>query len=486
MEEKIDFRTQRLEKAKKIAELGIEPYGRKFQSSHNIKDLTGNFEDGKEAKIAGRIIAVRSHGKSIFADVEDETGKMQFYIKKDIIGERKFEVFELLDIGDFVGLSGRLFKTRMGEITLETLDVTPLAKALLPLPEKWHGLKDTELRYRQRYLDLIANNEVRQILKKRSLIINKIRSFFDAKGFLEVETPMLQSIAGGAAGRPFKTYHNEFDCDLYLRIAPELYLKRLLVGGFEKVYEMGKNFRNEGISTRHNPEFTMLEAYQAYADYNDMMDLTEELLVFLAKELFGPDGKFGYQGKEINLNRPFKRVSFAEALGLDPKEKDMRRWKEALKTKFDVDIEEGVSRSQIVRVAEDMLNLKGEDSYQPTFIIDYFTELSPLAKTKKDNPALIERFELFMGGMEVANAYSELNDPIEQRNRFNEQQRENAAEAKDEDFIKALEYGMPPAGGLGIGIDRLVMLFTNQSSIRDVVLFPQLKPVAQGETADTV
>lgn len=479
MEEKTDFRAQRLEKAKKIAEFGLETYGRKFVRSHSIKDLVENFVDGKEAKIAGRIMAVRSHGKSIFADLEDEAAKMQFYIKKDIIGEKKFQVFELLDIGDFVGLSGRLFKTRMGEITLETLDVTPLAKALLPLPEKWHGLKDTEVRYRQRYLDLIANKEVCQILQKRSSIINKIRSFFDAKGFWEVETPMLQSIAGGAAGRPFKTHHNEFGCDLYLRIAPELYLKRLLVGGFEKVYEMGKNFRNEGISTRHNPEFTMLEAYQAYADYNDMMDLTEELLVFLAKELFGSDGKFEYQGKEINLKRPFKRISFAEALGLDPKEKDMRRWKEVLKTKFDVDIEEGVSRSQIVRVAEDMLNLKGEDSYQPTFIIDYFTELSPLAKTKKDNPALIERFELFLGGMEVANAYSELNDPIEQRNRFNEQQRENAAEAKDEDFIKALEYGMPPAGGLGIGIDRLVMLFTNQSSIRDVVLFPQLKPVEE-------
>lgn len=485
MEEKDDFRTQRIDKAKKIAEIGIEPYGRKFERSHNIKDLTGNFEEGKEAKIAGRVMAVRSHGKSVFADVEDETGRMQFYIKKDIIGEKNFDVFQLLDIGDFIGLSGKLFKTRMGEITLETLEFTVLAKALLPLPEKWHGLKDTEVRYRQRYLDLIANKEVRQILRQRSVIINKIRGFFDGKGFLEVETPMLQSIPGGAAGRPFKTYHNDFGCDLYLRIAPELYLKRLLVGGFEKVYEMGKNFRNEGISTRHNPEFTMLEAYQAYADYNDMMDLTEELLVFLAEELFGPDGKFEYQGKEINLKRPFKRISFAHALGLDPKEKDMRRWKEVLKAKFDVNIEEGVSRSQLVRVAEDMLNPQGEDGYQPTFIIDYFTELSPLAKTKKDNPALIERFELFMGGMEIANAYSELNDPIEQKNRFGEQQKDNTAEGKDEDFVRALEYGMPPAGGLGIGIDRLVMLFTNQSSIRDVVLFPQLKPVATENIADS-
>ncbi|MFH1855799.1 MAG: lysine--tRNA ligase [Candidatus Omnitrophota bacterium] len=480
MEEKIDFREQRIAKVEKLKEKGIEPYGRKFERSAVIKDLIENFEEGKSVKVAGRIMAIRSHGKSAFADVEDATGKIQFYVKKDAIGENNYEIFQLLDIGDFIGLEGTLFKTRMGEITIQAAGFTPLSKALLPLPEKWHGLKDTEVRYRQRYLDLIANKSVREVLGKRSFIINKVRGFFNTRGFLEVETPVLQAIPGGAAGRPFKTHHNEFDCDLYLRIAPELYLKKLLVGGFEKVYEMGKNFRNEGISTRHNPEFTMLEVYQAYADYNDMMDLIEELFVFLAKELFGTE-EIEYQGKKISFKRPFKRISFAKALGLDPAEKDLKRWKEILKEKFDVDIEEGVSRSQIVRVAEDMLNPEGEDSFQPAFIVDYFTELSPLAKTKKDNPALIERFELFTGGMEVANAYSELNDPAEQKRRFIEQEKEEKHEVKDEDFVRALEYGMPPAGGLGIGIDRLVMLFTNQSSIRDVVLFPQLKPVKEGE-----
>lgn len=479
MKEKGNLKEQRVKKVEKIIQAGIEPYGRKFERGLPIKSLIENFKDGGEIKIAGRIRAIRSHGKSIFADVEDESGKIQIYAKKDILGQEKFILFQLLDVGDFIGLTGKLFKTHMGEITAEIDSFIPLSKALLSLPEKWHGLKDIEARYRQRYLDLIVNTKVREVFYKRSIIINKIREFLNARGFLEVETPILQPVAGGARGRPFETHHNEFDCNLYLRIAPELYLKKLLVGGFEKVYELGRNFRNEGVSTRHNPEFTMLEVYEAYADYNDMMRLTEELFIYLAKQLFGGETKFEYKDKEINLKRPFKRISFAQALGLDPKEKDLKTWKKILKDRFDIDIKTGVSRSQIARVAEELLSPQGEGGEQPTFIIDYFSELSPLAKTKKDNPALIERFELFVGGMEIANAYSELNDPIEQRQRFIEQSREETEQTKDEDFIKALEYGMPPAGGLGIGIDRLVMLFTNQDSIRDVLLFPQLRPIEQ-------
>jgi len=476
MKEKDNLKEQRIDKLKKIIEAGIEPYGRSFKRDVVIKNLIDNFEEGKEVKAAGRIKAIRSHGKSIFADIEDESEKIQIYVKKDIVGEEKFSIFQLLEVGDFAGLTGKLFKTRMGEATIEVSEFTPLSKAILPLPEKWHGLKDIEARYRQRYLDLIVNKDVRQTMYKRSIIINKIREFLNTRGFLEVETPILQPLPGGAAGRPFKTHHNEFDCDLYLRVAPELYLKRLLVGGFEKVYELGRNFRNEGVSTRHNPEFTMLEVYEAYADYNDMMSLTEELFCFLAKHLFDGKTKIEYKGQEIDFKPPFKRVSFAKALGLDPKEKDLKAWKKILKTRFGIDTKEGISRSQIVRVAEEVLNPQGEEGNQPTFIVDYFSELSPLAKTKKDNPALIERFELFVGGMEIANAYSELNDPREQRQRFLEQAKEEGQQAKDEDFVRALEYGMPPAGGLGIGIDRLVMLFANQDSIRDVLLFPQLRP----------
>ena len=472
-------------------------YNQPFADRININEALQDFQEGKRISIAGRIIARRSHGKVVFMDLRDSTGKIQLYIKTDFVGEEKFNTLEDIDIADILSVKGELFKTHAGEITVKVEDFVVLAKALRPLPEKWHGLKDVELRYRQRYLDLIANEEVRKVFLMRSRIIKAIRNFLDGKGFLEVETPMMHPIPGGAAGRPFKTHHNEYDWDLYLRIAPELYLKQLLVAGLDKVYEINRSFRNEGVSTKHNPEFTMLEVYAAFADYEDMMQLAEELIIYAAKEVLG-GLSFIYQDKNIDLTLPWQRRPFAqlvkEKFGIEPDDEAPVMLKK-LQSKGFARGAGKLTRSQVAKIIEDILEqdmnpvrntkaITGEGKISngvnvtPVFVTDYFTNLCPLAKTKKDNPLISERFELYVGGLEIGNAYSELNDPIEQKRRFLDEIKELGTDEKkaiDQDFILALEHGMPPAGGLGIGIDRLVMLFTGQPSIRDVILFPLLR-----------
>lgn len=481
-EEINDLIRQRISKLEALKEGGIEPYGRGFPNLFSINELVKELSavshqpSAKEYTVAGRIMAMRSHGKSVFCDIKDQGAKIQIYIKEDVVGKDRFAIFEKIDIGDIIGVKGELFKTRTGEPTIKVTDFTLLSKSLRPLPEKWHGLKDVETRFRQRYVDLIANEEVKNIFYARSKIVAKIRQFLDERGYLEVETPMMHPIPGGAAGKPFKTHHETLDMDLFLRIAPELYLKKLLVGGFEKVYEINRSFRNEGISIRHNPEFTMLEVYTAYSDCEGVMNLTEALIRSVAKEVLGKE-ELEYQGQKIDLTK-WERVSFAklmkENFDISPDD-DTKTWVGKLKKKG-VELEKGVvSRTQILNIIGDLIEPTAKT--HPVFVIDLFTELCPLAKKKKDNPLLADRFELFIGGMEVANAYSELNDPIEQRKRFEEQAGPDNIEHKiDEDFLRALEYGMPPAGGLGIGIDRLVMIFTNSASIREVILFPQLRP----------
>ncbi len=454
-------------------------YNQPFIGRITIGEAMQNFQEGKKVSIAGRIMARRSHGKVVFMDLRDSTGKIQLYLKLDFVGEEKFNILEDIDIADILSIKGELFKTHAGELTVKVEDFVVLAKTLRPLPEKWHGLKDVELRYRQRYLDLIANEEVKKVFLMRSRIIKAIRDFLDDKAFLEVETPMMHPVPGGAAGRPFKTHHNEYDSDLYLRIAPELYLKQLLVAGLDKVYEINRSFRNEGVSTKHNPEFTMLEVYRAYANYEDMMQLAEELIIYAAKEVLGKMS-FLYQDKTIDLSPPWQRCSFAqlvkEKFGIEPDNEAPVMLKKLQSKGFAKGLGK-LTRSQVAKIIEDILE---QDMFvNPTFVTDYFTNLCPLAKAKKDNPLISERFELYVGGLEIGNAYSELNDPIEQKRRFQEEIKglgidEN--KAIDEDFILALEHGMPPAGGLGIGIDRLVMLFTGQPSIRDVILFPLLRP----------
>ena len=438
-----------------------------------------NFRAGERVRAAGRITAKRQHGKAVFADLRDSTGKVQLYLKEDILGEEVFAAFNALDIADIIECRGELFKTHTGEPTLNLEAFSLLAKALRPLPEKWHGLKDVELRYRQRYLDLIANEEVKKVFLARAQIIRAIRAFLDGKGFLEVETPMMHSISGGASGRPFKTFHNEYAKDLYLRIAPELYLKRLLVGGLDRVYEINRSFRNEGVSTRHNPEFTMLEAYQAFADYETMMRLSEELITAAAGAVLGKN-EFTYRGKNVSLKAPWQRRSFAgmvkEKFAIEPSDEPALMLKK-LQAKGLAPEQAKLTRSQVNKIIEEIL--EQDMSLDPTFVTDYFTSLCPLAKTKQDNPAISERFELYIAGIEIGNAYSELNDPLEQRRRFEEEIKDSdPAEKKavDEEYVVALEHGMPPAGGLGIGIDRLVMLLTDQPSIRDVILFPLLRP----------
>ncbi len=479
----------RLNKKQALEKMGIEPYGRKFGKTDALKAITDAYQEGKAIKTAGRLINIRGHGGSAFCDIKDYTGKLQVYFRKDVLGEASYKIFkEQIDIGDIIGVEGELLKTQRGEITLNVKSFTVLSKALRSLPEKWHGLKDIETRYRQRYLDLIANDKVTEIFVFRSKLINRIRSFFDERGYLEVETPMLHPIPGGAAGRPFKTHHNVYDTDLFMRIAPELYLKRLLVGGLDKVYEINKSFRNEGISPRHNPEFTMMEAYTAYADCNDMIELTENLVAHLAKSLLGKT-EIIYNGKTIDLTPPWRRISFVDVMkenfGITEKD-DISVWANKLKAKG-IEIEsKDLSRTKLINIIADILEPKEDDASgaKPTFVVDYFTELCPLAKTKRDNPAISERFELYIAGMEVANAYSELNDPVQQKERFKQQIEAEGlplGEAEgigtlDEDYVTALEYGMPPAGGLGIGIDRLIMIFTGADTIREVILFPQLKP----------
>jgi lysyl-tRNA synthetase class 2 len=466
------------EKLNKISSRFGNPFEEtKFSKPLSIKEILDGFEEGKAVEVAGRLVSKREHGKSGFAHISDHTGQLQFYAQLDNLGER-FQLYKDLDIGDIIGIKGKLFKTRTGELTILAEQLKLLSKALRPLPEKWHGLKDIEVRYRQRYLDLIANPEVKEVFVKRSQIISLTRDFFSRLKFVEVETPMLHSIAGGAAGRPFLTHHNATDCDVYLRIAPELYLKRLLVGGLEKVYEINRSFRNEGTSTRHSPEFTMLEAYCAYENYEYMMKTCEDLLSWLAKEIRG-SLILEYQGQSIDFSPPWQRISFAQLFEKEFGIKESDSGAIMLdKIRAKLHLTKSLTRSQILNITEELIE-KNYPKDKPAFIVDFFTWTSPLAKKKKDNPYLVERFELFVGGLEVANAYSELNDPLEQRERFKKQLEveEELPKKIDDDFLLSLEYGMPPATGLGIGIDRLVMILLNQSSIRDVILFPLLKPL---------
>jgi len=476
--ELIEIIKQRKDKVSALKQKGIEPFAKVLSGRITIKEARDGYQENKPVILAGRLMSRRQHGKACFADLKDSTGKIQVYVKQDLIGQEKFAVFADLDIGDIVCMQGELFNTHTGELTIKLNDLTLLAKSLRPLPEKWHGLKDVDIRYRQRYLDIISSDEVKTIFERRSRIVSGIRKFFDDRGYLEVETPMMHTVAGGAAGRPFKTFHNEYNMDLYLRIAPELYLKELLVAGLDRVYEINRSFRNEGVSTKHNPEFTMLEVYTAYADYEDMMRLCEELIPKLAQDILGTT-KIQYQGKEIELAGSWPRVSFAgvikEKFDINPD--DSSEIMLAKLTKAGRNVPQGkLTRSQIVKIVEDILE-EGM-SFNPVFFTDYFTHLCPLAKTRKDNPLISERFELFIAGFEIANAYSELNDPIEQKRRFIEEIKDLPAEEQktvDEDYVLALEHAMPPAGGLGIGIDRLVMLLTDQASIRDVILFPLLR-----------
>ncbi|MDP8219496.1 MAG: lysine--tRNA ligase [Candidatus Theseobacter exili] len=472
METPNDQIMQRKEKLQKLIDMGVELYSGSVNRSHSCKEAVDQFEEGHEVTLAGRIKALRWHGKAVFGDLEDASGKVQFYAKKDAVGER-FAELSLLDIGDILCIVGDLFRTRTGEVTVLIKDFKIVSKSLRPLPEKWHGLKDVEMRYRYRYLDLISNSDVAAVFKRRSRAISLIRSFLDEKDFLEVETPMMQSMAGGATARPFVTHHQALGVDLYLRIAPELYLKRLIVGGLEKIYELNRNFRNEGLSRFHNPEFTMLEIYQAYADYNVMMNLTEELVVFLCEKLLDKL-ELGFGDKTVEFKPPWKRLTFHEAIreiaGVDIDSESIQEEAERI----------GVDCSDCESKRDNILNEIFEKVVQPklispTFIIDYPSSLCPLSRPKSGQPELAERFELFVLGQEIANAYSELNDPGIQYEMFKKQAGLDLKKI-DVDYVRALEHGMPSAGGLGIGIDRLMMLLTGAASIRDVILFPQLRP----------
>ena len=475
----------RRNKMQSFIDKGIEPFGRRYDVTHHAQELLDQFEtlgEEKVVRMAGRLMAVRGHGKASFTVVEDLSGKIQAYFRLDNLGEEKYAEFKLLDIGDIVGVEGTLFKTHRGEITIKVTDFSILAKSLRPLPEKFHGLKDVETRYRQRYLDLIVNPDVRQTFITRTKIIKSIRSYLDERGFLEVETPVLSPIAGGANARPFITHHNALDIDMYLRIATELYLKRLVVGGLERVYELGRVFRNEGIDIRHNPEFTSIEIYQAYADYNDLMDVTEGIVRQAAIDACGST-KITYEGTEIDLSS-FRRVTMndavAEVTGKDFSKAQSVEEARAMADELGVPTE---GKNSIGEIMYEVFDEKVESTLiQPTFVTQYPTEVSPLAKRNKENPAFTDRFEAFVYGRELANGFSELNDPIDQEQRFIDQQkaRENGddeAHMMDHDYITALEYGLPPTGGLGIGIDRLVMFLTDSPSIRDVLLFPTMKPI---------
>ncbi len=491
MDELNEQRQQRIKKLDLLREAGVAPYGSRFE----VKDRAGQLltlhgEKTKETleqekvscTLAGRVVALRRFGKAGFAVLQDGSDRLQVYLKKDLLSEQAYTIVEQLDLGDWIGVTGTLFRTKTNEFTVEVHHLTFLSKALRPLPEKWHGLTDVETRYRQRYVDLIANPQVHQIFSTRSRIIAGIRTFLIERGFLEVETPMMHPIPGGAAAKPFVTHHNALGIELYLRIAPELYLKRLIVGGFPRVFEINRNFRNEGISTIHNPEFTMLEFYVSYADYHDLIALTEELVSSLAQQILGTT-TIQYQGKEIVLTPPWRRWSYHQAIrevnNLDPSVLHDREKALAAAQRLNVPVDPKASLFTIVNgIFEETVE---PHLQQPTFITDYPIEISPLARRKDADPSLTDRFELYIAGREIANAFSELNDPLDQRERFESQAAQHAAgdeEAHlvDEDFLRALEFGMPPTAGEGIGIDRLIMLFTDQASIRDVVLFPQLRP----------
>lgn len=471
----------------KLAELraaGKDPYEQvKYEVSAKAAEIFADYPkfEGQTVSVAGRMTVKRVMGKASFAKIADASGVLQIYFARDDLGEEVYADFKKCDLGDIVGVEGKVFTTKTGEITVHAYKYILLSKSLLPLPEKFHGLRDPELRYRQRYVDLIVNPEVKDTFVKRSKIVSAIREFLDKKGFLEVETPILNTVAGGASARPFITHHNTLDIDMYLRIAPELYLKRLIVGGFDKVYEMGRLFRNEGMSVKHNPEFTTIELYEAYADYNDMMDITEEMFGYVADKVLGTR-QLSYQGTPIDLETKWRRVTMAELVkeetGIDFDADNMETVIAKAKA-LGVELPKDVSWGNALYEVFD--NLIEEKLVNPTFVTDYPVEVSPLAKRKKSDPRLTERFEFFIYGREMGNAFSELNDPIDQRERFMKQAEarlsgDEEAQMNDEDFVTALSYGMPPTGGLGIGIDRMVMLFTDNVSIRDVLLFPTMKP----------
>lgn len=481
-----DQQNQRIEKINKLRKKGINPYPNNFKPTHDAIEIIDIYEDLEEGshsenviKCAGRLISKRGHGKVYFANIQSNGTSIQIYAKLDILGQELFDFFTDLDIGDIIGVVGKIFRTRTGELTIMLSDIKLLTKALRPLPEKWHGLKDVEIRYRQRYLDLISNKDARDVFLMRSNIIYEIREMLKAFNFIEVETPMMHPIPGGSTARPFKTYHNSLDKELYLRIAPELYLKRLVVGGFDRVYELNRNFRNEGISTEHNPEFTMLEFYMAYADYKDLMEFTENLFYYLSNVLKN-NCNFDYQGTNLNFLPPWTRLTMHEAI---------------LKYNNTLSCNDLNDPNRLIEEIKKYENLEGNESLgklimklfeitvepnliQPTFITDFPRDISPLARPKDNDPSLVERFELYITGREIANAFSELNDPIDQNERFCRQVLEGGeenAKVVDKDYIEALEYGLPPTAGEGIGIDRLVMIFANVPSIKEVILFPQLR-----------
>jgi len=494
MEDSGDIRDQRLTKIKELRAQGTNPYANGFEVSHTAAEIAAlHADDSAEIleqadagyTVGGRIMARRDFGKAAFIQLQDRSGRLQVYVNKAGLGDETFELFRKLDLGDIVGIVGSPFRTKTGELSLRASSLVLLTKSLLPLPEKWHGLTDVETRYRQRYLDLMVNSEVKANFHKRSQIISLIRQFMVEREFLEVETPMMQPIAGGATARPFVTHHNTLKMDLFLRIAPELYLKRLVVGGFERVFEINRNFRNEGISIQHNPEFTMMEFYQAFATYHDLMDMTEELIGWLAEKVCGGT-KISYGGKEVDLSAPWDRLTVRESIckygDVSPEVLEDHEQCLAYAAECGLEIEGAIGHGKLLMEIFDAV--VEPKLWQPTFITEYPTEISPLSRRNDENPDVVDRFELFVVGRELANAFSELNDPVDQKQRFEKQLEEKEAgdeeaHAMDEDYVRALEHGLPPTAGEGIGIDRLVMLLTDAASIRDVILFPQLRKEAK-------
>ena len=482
----------RVQKLKDIESLGFNPYPTFFRYTHTVDRLVAEYspksaeelaQDTTPVRIAGRILASRPFGKAGFLSISDNGARIQAYVKKDQVSEKEFALYQLLDLGDFIGVEGTMFRTRTGELTVHATALTFLAKGLLPLPEKWHGLTDVEVRYRRRYVDLVTNPDVRGVFVKRSLIIRELRRFLDDNDYFEVETPILHAIAGGALAKPFKTHHNALDMDLYLRIAPELYLKRLIVGGLNRVYDLNRNFRNEGVSFKHNPEYTMLEFYQAYSNYFDLMELTEKMLTMVVEKVCG-SRSVPFNDQVIDFGS-WTRITMGEAIvkyssnriSLEDL-KDRGKCEQLLRTEH-VEFDSRMPRGNLIGLLFD--HFAEKHLIQPTIVYEFPIELSPLAKCKRDDPSIVERFELFIGGMELANAYSELNDPVDQRGRFEGQleardRGDEEAHEMDEDYIRALSYGMPPTAGEGIGIDRLTMILTDSRSIRDVILFPHMRP----------
>ncbi len=490
MDETSELIQQRIKKLEILRKDGIDPYPNDFRVTHTSRDLHETFGSlpdeelksvGETFSLAGRIMAIRDFGKASFIQIQDRKGRIQAYLQRDIVGETAFQLFKTFDIGDFIGLEGKIFRTKTRELTLQVQSFRLLVKSLRPLPEKWHGLTDIEARYRQRYLDLIANPKVKEIFLTRTKAIQKIRDFFTQRDFIEIETPMLHPIPGGATAKPFKTHHNALDMELYMRVAPELFLKRLVIGGLERIFEINRCFRNEGISTQHNPEFTMLEFYQSYATYEEMMKMTEELLCSMVKEIHG-GFHLTYQGKELDFTPPWRRTRFNDSL-LEYGKVDPAILKEPAKAieiakGLGLELKKGTSHGRVL--ADLFKEMVEPHLLQPTFVTHYSTEVSPLSRRNAKDPEVVDRFELFMAGREIANGFSELNDPVDQRERFVQQLRERGDEADailtlDEDFLRALEFGMPPTAGEGIGIDRLVMLLTDAPSIRDVIFFPLLR-----------